>query len=117
MDKKIRLNEIVLFEGNDEIKAKLVVSELDSFYKYVFTIQTPLLYRMKNSSDNKVELMLADGKWYSFYASLISEIEDAELALELLENNNKRNRYRLIIKLPVSYGLAIDARAEGLSLL
>ena len=113
MESKIRVNTINKFENKGIRGAELSVSEENGKYRYVFTVTTDVLYRMKSEEDNKVKLKI-DGVWYFFAPSLISDYPSLEIDAAILENNNKRSRYKVAFTLDK---LAEDAEAEGLMLL
>ena len=113
MDNRINYSELNKFESANNRKATLKAVSENSKYNYEFEVETPILFRMKNENDNKVELLFSDG-WHSFYASGISSKDGVEVSVKLLENNNKRSRYIINI---ASSDIAFDAKAEGLLLL
>lgn len=113
MECRIKYGEINLFSSEGIRNAVLRASLVDGVYAYSFTIQTEKLFRMKSENDNKAELLI-DGNWHYFTASCLSDFPNCKIESILLENNNKRSRYRLNIKLDKR---AMDAKAEGLVLL
>ena len=113
MESKIRYDKANLFESKGIKSATLLASCTNDGYVYDFEVTTDYLYRMKNRDDNFVELLF-EGKWHYFTASCLSDLSDCDISFVLLENNNKRSRYRLSIKSNLK---AEDARADGLSLL
>lgn len=113
MESKIRYGELNLFTADGINNAVLRANIEDSTYSYSFTIQTESLYRMKSESDNKAELLI-DGAWYYFTASCLSNYPNCDVECTILENNNRKSRYRLNFKLDK---MAQDAKAEGLALL
>ena len=113
MDSKINYTELNRFENANNRKATLKAFADNGKHSYEFEVETPILFRMRDEGDNKVELLFSDG-WHSFYASTLSTKKEAEVSVQLLENNNKRSRYLISI---ASVDMAFDAKAEGLLLL
>ncbi len=110
-----KIPAVVNFESEeDDRKAVLRIGEEDGKAIYTFTVLTPRLIRMKDwNIDNTVSLLL-DGRWESFTASGLSTLADAEVSAEILENNNKRSRYRIRIAIPGSVPGTLKAKAESL---
>lgn len=99
-------------EGNP---ASLTIARDGNKTIYTFDVITKTLYRMGDDRDNKVELLL-NGKWELFTPALNTTCEKADLKLEMLENNNKRSHYRLIISIEEDVPDEISARIEGVEI-
>lgn len=110
-----RLPAVASFCSDDESRqAVLRIGEEGGKAVYTFTVLTPHLVRMRDwNVDNKVSLFL-DGKWESFTPSGLSTIDGASVHSEILENNNKRSRYRIRIEIAGHVPASIQAMAETL---
>ena len=109
------LPAMLIFEGDGERDAVLRIGEEDGFSVYTFTVRTPRLIRMGGDDDNSVQLFLS-GRWERFTGAGASTLADASVSVEILENSNKRSRYRLKVVIPGNVPEEIMARAETLSL-
>ena len=109
------LPAVFMFEGNEERDAVLRIGKEDGCMVYSFTVRTPRLIRMGCPDDNSVQLFLS-GRWERFTATGASTLPDADVSVEILENNNKRSRYRIRIVLPGDMPDEIRARAETLEI-
>ena len=112
-----RLPAVIDFESDDDSRqAVLRIGEEDGKGIYTFTVLTPRLLRMKDwNIDNAVSLFL-DGKWESFTPSGLSTLGSASISTEILENSNKRSRYRIRIEIEGKVPSSIKAKAETLIL-
>ena len=101
-------------ESDDRSRAAtLRIGEEGGMAVYTFTVMTPRLIRMGGSGDNAVGLFL-DGRWETFTASGLSSRPDASVSVEILENNNKRSRYRIRIAVSGKVPQSLEAMAESL---
>ena len=110
-----KLPAMLIFDGDGERDAVLRIGEEDGCAVYAFTVRTPRLIRMGGDDDNSVQLFLS-GRWECFTAAGASSYPEASVTVEILENNNKRSRYRLRIMIPGRVPDEIMAKAETLSL-
>ncbi len=109
-----KLPVVAMFESDGKREAVLRIGESEGRAIYSFTVLTPFLRRMGDQDDNAVSLLL-NGKWENFTVSGKSTCP-ALIKTEILENNNKRSRYRITITLDGAVPSSLDAKAEGLSI-
>ncbi len=103
---------MVLFpDGDDMHKAVMRIDEKDGI-RFSFTVETPVLIRMKGSDDNRIVCEI-NGNRHSFTASGLSDTEIVP-AVEILENSNKRSRYRITFTMDLQLPFELRAWAEDL---
>lgn len=113
----MRVEEIpfsILFpESDGHHKAVLRAVPDGDDIRFLITAETPFLQRMGWDDDNSISVTI-DGKSLSFRPSGKGDIP---FSTEILENNNKRSRYRISFSVPVRIPFELEARAEGLEII
>ena len=109
-----KLPFVYMFDSVDPGReAVMRIGEEDGFTVFRLTVRTPLLLRMDDERDSRVEMLLG-GRWESFYASGRSTLDGMVPSVEILENSWKTSRYRMTIRLPGPCPEEISVRVEGL---
>ena len=104
---------MLLFPDSDDThKAVLRADGAGGAVRFSVTVETPRLTRMGASGDNAISVTV-DGICHAFTASGISDIPSR---VEILENNNKRSRYRISFSIEAAVPFSLSADAEGLLL-
>ena len=105
---------MVLFPDSDGAhKALMRAESAEDGTGFTFTMETPFLQRMGSDDDNGVSLAV-DGTRYCFKADGRGPLPSS---VTILENSNKRSRYRISFTLPVRVPFTLSAEAEGLELI